>query len=82
MNLVLHSWSFILFITITKLNREHSDKFEKEISKLVVMVHVLSCFAEDPTNKCTKNYNASTAQLLYCSFILLFSDVIPLLLLS
>ena len=51
---------FALFITVkttTKLNLAHSDKFEVQISKLAVVVHVLQttqnlvisrcCFAED-----------------------------------
>ena len=53
---------FTLFITVkttTKLNLAHSDKFEVQISKLAVVVHVLQttqnlvisrcCFAEDGT---------------------------------
>ena len=78
--------SLSLFIAVTiiaKLILGLDDKFEIKFKKLAVVFHFLQttqnlvisrcCFAGDG-KKCSKNYNAR-AQPLFCSLILLFSDV-------
>ena len=77
---------FITVETSTKINPEHSDKFDIKIKKLAVVVHVLQTtqnlvissrgvVLKRTTQKCTNNYNAR-AEPLFCSLMLLFSDVL------
>jgi len=76
--------SFFTFKTVTKLNLEHSDKFEIEIEiiyhtwftfsrqRRIWLFHVV--ILQRTVKKCTKNYN-TRAQPLFCSLNLSFSDV-------
>ena len=74
---------FITVKAIAKLNLGHRNKFEIELYKITVVVHVLQTtqnwsfhvvVLQRTAEKCTKSYNAR-AQLLFCLLILLFSDV-------
>ena len=71
---------FITLKAITKLDLGHTDKFEKYIlKKIAVMIHVLLTkqgliISRCNSKKCTNNYKAR-AELWFCSFNLLFSDV-------
>ena len=69
--------SFTLFITVTKVNLEHSDKFEIKIPKIMLLQIMFSrrhriwsfhaVVLQRTAKKSTKNYNASAALLLFCS---------------
>jgi len=76
--------SFIFFIAVkimAKLNLGHDDKSEIKISRCgsrspgnAEFGHFHVVVLQRKAKKCTKNYNAR-AQPLFCSLILLFSDV-------
>ena len=79
--------SFTLFITViavAKLNLGHSNNLKNNFKQLAVVAHALqttqNCsfdqfvFLQRAAKKCAKSYNAR-AQPLFCSLVLLFSDV-------